>query len=819
MAMNNNINKIFALTLSGLVALLGIMVLLGWFTGNKTLVQVLPQFVPMQFNTALCFLLIGLGLALAIVKHTKASMALGSIVGLIAALTLAEYIFAINLGIDELFMRHDITVETSHPGRMAPMTAFCFFLAFCYLADLYAWKNVNGNTAIAGCFSLMIFILSLFALAGYLMGIPQTYSWGNLTSMAVHTALGFLCWSIVAVAQVWRTICLASERKSIYRQFFVFFIVSFTFILIWSAMNKNEQRNIGIGLSIAERQLSSNIEKILNLQVDALERSAQRWKQGNNTSMLQWDADAKSYVNDFYALQSMTRTDQYYSKKMIAGIEKNASGSYAITVAVPVQAGDRYLGAVLAVYDFDKLILPVVENETDYYIVWIRYGNEIVLKTHKDVGRSLEHYQQTVNMQIEDMTMQLEMWPTKNTVAMYQSWVSGAMLIVGMLMAMCLAIVFGLLHSIRNLEARNRLILDSAGEGIYELDGSGITQFLNKAAEEMLGWKSDELVGKSQHAMIHHTKSDGSAYPREDCPIYAAYQDGCVHSSDEEVFWRKDGSCFEVEYISHPVRNSKNKVIGSVVTFNDISERKKLERRIMDSKNDVEATNKELESFSYSVSHDLRAPLRHIMGFIDLIEKNDSFKINEAGEKHYRYIQESAEKMGRLIDGLLAFSRTGRVDMEKENVDLNKIAKQSFERLNGDVKDRNINWEFSNLPTVQGDTVLLSSVFDNLLSNAIKFTKNKDVAEIKILADEDKDEYIVKVQDNGVGFDQKYAGKMFGVFQRLHKEQDFPGTGIGLANVQKIINRHGGRIWAQSELEKGTSIFFSVPKDIGDNNG
>ena len=237
-----------------------------------------------------------------------------------------------------------------------------------------------------------------------------------------------------------------------------------------------------------------------------------------------------------------------------------------------------------------------------------------------------------------------------------------------------------------------------------------------------------------------------------------------------------------------------------------------LERRVVARTAEFEAANKELEAFSYSVSHDLRAPLRHIDGFVELLTKHASSTLDEKGRRHLATISGAARKMGALIDDLLAFSRMGRAEMRKTSVNLASLAEEVVQDLKVDAKDRRVDWKFGPLPTVHGDPAMLRLVFQNLFSNAIKYSGPRDAARIEVDAQPQNGEIVVSVRDNGVGFDPTYAHKLFGVFQRLHGPTEFEGTGIGLANVRRIVSRHGGRTWAEGAIGQGATFYFSLPK-------
>lgn len=227
----------------------------------------------------------------------------------------------------------------------------------------------------------------------------------------------------------------------------------------------------------------------------------------------------------------------------------------------------------------------------------------------------------------------------------------------------------------------------------------------------------------------------------------------------------------------------------------------------------VEAANKELEAFSYSVSHDLRAPLRHITGFVELLNEKDQALLDEKSRHFLQVISESAQKMGALIDDLLAFSRMGRAELMKTGIDFNDLVRDVVNELAEEAKGREIDWEIAPQPVVEGDPAMLRLVMANLISNALKFTRPRPRARIEIGAISNRpDETLFYVRDNGVGFDMKYVNKLFSLFQRLHDPAEFEGTGVGLANCQRIIHRHGGRIWAEGTVDGGAVFWFSLQK-------
>jgi PAS domain S-box-containing protein len=505
-------------------------------------------------------------------------------------------------------------------------------------------------------------------------------------------------------------------------------------------------------------------------------------------------------------------------------------------------------------------------------------------------------------------------------------------------------------RSIQEKQDQIQLLMDSTEEAIYGIDLQGICTFTNAACLRILGYQHEtELIGKEIHSLIHHSRPDGSTYPKDECRIYIALKNNASGHADDEVNWRADGSSFPVEYWSHPIRH-KDKAVGAVVTFIDITDRKRIEQelkqhrdnlqqlvdertavleqqamildQIHDSvvstdlegviaswnrgaervfgyskaqaigrhisfvypetefeflKNEIiaplkahgehevevrllkktgepfiahlslsmqydksgtaigmigytmditkakqteeelkrkalelEAINKELAAFSYSVSHDLRAPLRAINGFSNALAEDYGDIIDETGKNYLQRICAGADRMGLLIDDLLMLSRVTRDQIQWENIDLSAMAHDTVEKLQQENPQRKISIDIQSGLTTVGDRRLLQIAMDNLLSNAWKYTQKTEHPKFSFGMQRKNGKPVYFIKDNGAGFDMTYSNKLFGAFQRLHSSSEFEGTGVGLATVQRIIRRHGGSIWADAQVDQGATFYFTL---------
>ena len=366
-------------------------------------------------------------------------------------------------------------------------------------------------------------------------------------------------------------------------------------------------------------------------------------------------------------------------------------------------------------------------------------------------------------------------------------------------------------ETLRQSEEQVRLLLESTAEAIYGLDLNGICTFCNPACLKMLGYESSgQLLGKNLHELTHHTRSDGTPYPMDECRINEAFHRGEGTHVSDEVLWRADRTSFAAEYWSYPIHRNGD-VVGLVVTFLDITQRRRAEREREELIATLEAQNAELERFAYTVSHDLKSPLITIKGFLGILRDDLAQEGSETVRKDLSYISNAADRMEQLLKDLLELSRIGRLINPSEGVSLTKLAREVLEIAGGQAEENGVQVEIApDLPIVFGDQLRLREVLQNLIDNAVKYMGDQPQPRVEIGSRRDGNQTVCYVRDNGIGIEPCHHEQVFGLFSQL--DQKAEGTGIGLALVKRIVEAHDGQIWIESDGSgHGATVCFTIP--------
>lgn len=392
------------------------------------------------------------------------------------------------------------------------------------------------------------------------------------------------------------------------------------------------------------------------------------------------------------------------------------------------------------------------------------------------------------------------------------------------------ALVQSIRAELKDSEGYANTLLQSALDSIVCINDRGIIEHANHATTQLFGYTQAELIGQNVSLLM----PDSTARAHDGYVKNAANHGPAkiIGTTREVVGKHKDGQLLSLELSINRINvRGRSKFVGSL---RDLTQRlkieqertqmqqklqqqftAKLERMVAQRTVELQTANREMEAFTYTVSHDLRAPLRHINGFAEMLQTRYAMQLDPRGQNFIERIAKSARQMGQLVDDLLAFSRVGRQEIELNSVDLTDLVAEVMHTLSPDHEHRQIHWAIPPLPTVWGDPSLLRQVFINLIGNAIKYSSKREWADIAISCElvespTEDPQYLFTIRDNGAGFDMKFLNKLFGVFQRLHHASEFEGTGVGLAIVKQIIIRHGGRIWAEGEVDKGAAFHFTL---------
>jgi PAS domain S-box-containing protein len=935
-------------TASVLAIAIGCLALIGWKFEITIFKSVIPGLAPIKANAGLAFIFAGVSLYLRTrVQGRKLSITnyqlpiakiCAAIVALIGLLTLVQYLFDWNLGIDRLlFSDSPISPETPYLGRMAENTATNFFLlgvALWLLPSQEARgtsRRENNSILVAQSLSLTATAIALLALIGYIYQVKVFYTSVIIsTPMALHAALTFfiLCTGIlfvhphralmavvtselnggaiarrlipgaIAIPLVLGWLILQGYRLGLYNPAFAVALLVLLLILIYiSLIWRNAVFLNGID---RDRQLTEN----------ALRQSEARLRlfvESDVIGILYGNVHGEiSYANDACLdIIGYTRADLEAGRidwidltppEYLPLDEERIAEAQARGTCTPYEKEYIRKDGTRVFVIIGYTLLGENREQSIAFILDISDRKQAEAELQESEER-FRHLTDTAPMMVwmsgtdKLCTYFNKSWLafTGRTMAqeLGNGWVEGVHTddvqdcLDTYVRAFDARDNFQMEYRLKRFDGEYRWILDLGtprftAEGNFlgyigsciditerksaESEIAKLNQSLNRQIEKLetlvevipigIGIAEDPECQKirvnpsfaKQLGISPNLNASLSASADEKPTSFKVYCDGREMSAEElpmqyaaahgveirdlEVdVVHADGRTVKLLEYAAPLFDEQGKTIGSVGAFIDITKRKQdeiqirqlnetLEARVQQRTAQLEAANKELESFSYSVSHDLRAPLRHIAGFVDLLQKRLKSKttLDETSQRYLNIIVETTQLAGKLIDDLLSFSRMGRTEMRCTTIDMNLLVHEVLRDLELETRNRQIAWQIQPLPRVQGDPSMLRLVLRNLVENALKYTKFKLPVEITIGSQIAAQEVVFFVRDNGIGFDMQYAHKLFGVFQRLHSDPNFQGTGVGLANVQRIIHRHGGRVWAEGEVGTGATFYFSLPR-------
>jgi PAS domain S-box-containing protein len=712
--------------------------------------------------------------------------------------TLTEHFLSLDLGIDNrLIQNFPTSMGTASPGRMLPSTAFCFALFGAAVFVEAALRPSRFTVPFGAGIGGVLIIIGVLALGGFLLELLLGPKWNllgmNLTGLSAAAAFMLLGAGLLALLQSRGALTWVLDRFTT-----MGFAVGILLMVITTAT----------AFSYAKRMLETNTW--VNHRQEVL----------------------KKVQRSMTAMAELGSTERIYTivgdERLLDEREQVKAGLRLDLATIRQLTGDNRTQQLR----LDR-VEPLIAQRTEWEerVIAVRREQGLDAAATMVATRSgiiLSRQLLEVFKEMEDEEYRLLANDRKG--AESASIATFVLLPLGVFLSLTvLSLGVFFLNAgagerkaaqarIRESEQRYRRMFESNPLPMWVYDRETL-RFLavNEAAVWHYGYSKEEFLAKTIRDI--RPTEELLALTEDIADISPGFK------SEKQRLWKhrkKDGSTIEVEITAHDLRFGRR--AGRLVLANDVTARHRaeeeilrlnadLEKRIEQRTTQLQTTNRELESFSYSVSHDLRAPLRHIEGYVKLVMRHAGDSLTEKSRKYLETVSESVAEMGQLIDDLLDFSRMGRVEMRQTRIDLDTLVSEAIAGLENSADAPNTVWKRGPLPAVEADPALLKQVFANLLSNAVKYSRPRHPAEIEIgCASKNNGEAVVFVRDNGVGFDMKYVDKLFGVFQRLHHADEFEGTGVGLATVQRIIVRHGGRIWAESALDRGATFFFSLPE-------
>jgi len=778
---------------------LGLIVLVGWAWDIEVFRQMLPGLVRMKANTATAFVLCGTSLYLHTLRQIPPVLLLirraaALLVIFIGLVTLGEYASGWNAGIDQLLFTEQAGAEyTSHPGRMSNITAANFVLAGGALLLMEA-----GFWRISQAFAFALAAFTLLPLGGYMFADMSLTHIGNTTAIAAHTVAGFVLLAVgILAAMRGHGFMVRLRRKSLAIGLTTSLVA---LMVIFAATSYNFVQKDKVNQAVEH-----TYEVIIALE--SFSAALRDFLQHNRGFLITGDAG------------------------QLAEMELSRGAMLAqLAVVNRLTSGDPVQQERLAV--LDKLVVQRME--------WSDRAAQIRREkgAKEAAAMMLGGGADTLTASIEEKLDALgngekDLLKERQRIAATVS--SSSLLTLGTLLVASLLLLLWVFRVMQHEIAERKRLEDEHRDHLEDLVEQRNRELLEAQRIAHLGnWEwnlvSDELKWSDEmyrifglmprqfepgyEVFLHYVHPDDRPAVRKG--VEDALHNHIPYSLDHRIIhW--DGSEHFVHEQAQVYFDGAGDPVSMIGTVQDITERKqaeeaqkKLNEKLAQYTAQLEATNSELSAFVYSASHVLRAPLRGISGYSHMLLEDFSGALNEEGKRLLNALGKNAMEISRYIDDLLEYSNVGRKEIESSAIDMEELARAVVAGLEPLVVGRQVRFEVKNLPAAQGDKPMIRQVFASLLSNSVKFTRAKETAVIEVGGRIEESENVYYVKDNGVGFDMRYANKLFGVFQRLHGDEEFEGTGIGLAIVKRIVEKHGGQVWAESKQGEGATIYFTL---------
>ena len=792
-----------------IVSVIGCLGLLGWVLNMQFLKSAAPGLTAIKPNLALGLSLCGVALLfLAQKSRPEWARQLATLISVLVislgALTFAEHTFNWDFGIDQWLLPNvPGTIGISHPGRLAPTTGLCFVLMGSALLTASRLIPAGLRLPLVAGPSAALMVMGVLALVGFVLETLLGPSW-NYMSMNVSGVLSAIGFMFLGSGLLSLLRSKGDLKWSLDALTTAGFAVGILLMVVAAAVAFNStKRMLETGNWVTHRE--EVLKETAEIATGVTDLASQQ-----RVYIIVGD---EQRLKDRQQIKRDLKQDLFDFRKLTADNPSQQSRA------------DRLEPLIGRRIEWEEQVIAVRREQglvTAAQMVATGPG----LNLSDDIRRLITEMQAEEYRLLDSDRKQAE------------AASAAAFLILPVGVFLSLAILsLGVFFlnargseqkqaekALRENEAQLRTIVENLDEGLIVSDLDGKLLHWNRAALELHGYSESDHDRRRFVELIDTfelSALDGTPLPVEEWPLARILRDEKPH--DLELRVRRLGSNWEriFNYGGTMVRDQNNQPLLAIVMINDITQRKQaeeeirqlnvdLEERVVKRTAELEAANKELEAFSYSVSHDLRSPLRTVDGFSQAVLEDYGTQLPEEGRRYLQTIREGAQRMGVLIDDLLTFSRLSRLPLHKQTVDTAKLVRDSLAELDSERQGRKIEMLVGELWPCHGDPALLKQVWVNLLSNALKYTRKRETAIIQVGCQSENGEDIYFVRDNGTGFDMKYAHKLFGVFQRLHRTDEFEGTGVGLAIIGRIIHRHGGRVWTEAAVDRGATFHFTL---------
>lgn len=830
-----SINQWLLIILSTLILLMGIVVIVGWYNHNALIVQLHPSLVPMQFNTALLFILTGISLILLELKQP--ARYLGFIIIVVSVFTLLEYLFVTDLLIDQLFHKSFLTVKTSHPGRMAPNTAICFLLSGCFIFIVGSRHHLSLLYS-AMATAILIFVIGAIALFGYAVNIESTYAWGPLTQMALHTAAGFTLVGFIVISQAFKALSTYLNNQTQY-WFSVLpgSIVFCFFLLLADALTTEHFKNIDQIVTTRTHAVVELIQDNLKLRMDALDRMSQRWAKNKGTNYNHWQADTHHYLEDMPGFQAIEWVDVDYVVRWILpeksnekaqnldlSLESNrlealiraknsryptishsielVQGGRGFLIYCPIWNENTFFGFILGVVNVELWINTVLKDPDKISINFQFHDQGKLLFKTQELPASLAHFFQIESEMTKGVNWQLNVWPKTILLQQNKTFVPLLTLISGMILAILLSVIVYIYQYTVSNNARLKSILDSTSDGVVVFDQGGQINVFNREAEKIFGYDSSDMIGdhiKRLMPALYQSKSNavinrylGMFLPK----IMGQY--------NETRTLNQHGILFPIEYAVNKVLKISNQYICIV---RDVTE-KKSDYEILLRSQKMEA----IGQLSSRISHDLNNLLGIILGNLELLNRIVDQKLVP------KYIEPALKSVKRGINlskSLLNVSRLRR--NRKAHVVLNDLI-TNMEALIKLTVSANIQIQYNLATDLKQCEIDAGEFIDSLLNLTVNANDAMDNVGDIIISTENIYSTIkgvrFSIRDTGVGIDPAIISRIFDPFfttKALNK-----GSGLGLNQVYRFVKSSAGDIKVASKPDQGTIIIIDFPQSVSE---